>query len=373
MAGLLTTMVSLLVFGVVVFVHELGHFLAARHCGIRVEEFSIGFGPAIYTTTKNGTTYTIRLLPLGGYNLFTAPPDPGQETEEGERTAQPAALARRPRPEKERRSNPLFPLTVANQDYEQAPPWRRFFVTMSGALMNFVLGIAVLLVLVSTSTLGGNTVAEFFPNATSNAAGLAVGDSILQVDGTPTPGLNELYPLLMQNPGPRTLTVLRGGQVLTLPDVTISEGVDGELVNGFDFYIKRLPKTPQNLLRVTAQQFKYYSTAILGGFAKLFSGSAGVEDLSGPVGVVSAVNQAVQYGWRDVLSLMALLTINLGIFNLLPIPALDGCKLLFFAWEGITGHAVPQRVQIIVNTVGMVALLWLILFVTMQDIGRIFG
>ena len=103
---------------------------------------------------------------------------------------------------------------------------------------------------------------------------------------------------------------------------------------------------------------------------ELFTGQAGMEELSGPIGTVSAVSQAVRYGWRDVLSLMALLTINVGIFNLLPIPALDGCKLLFLAWEGLTGHPVPDSVQGFVNTAGMVALVWLMVLVTLQDLTR---
>ena len=119
---------------------------------------------------------------------------------------------------------------------------------------------------------------------------------------------------------------------------------------------------------VTGEMFRYYSGAILGGFWQLFTGQAGMEELSGPIGTVSAVSQAVRYGWRDVLSLMALLTINVGIFNLLPIPALDGCKLLFLAWEGLTGHPVPDSVQGFVNTAGMVALVWLMVLVTLQEV-----
>ena len=99
-------------------------------------------------------------------------------------------------------------------------------------------------------------------------------------------------------------------------------------------------------------------------------GRVGINELSGPVGVVSAVNQAVRYGWRDVLALAALLTVNLGIFNLLPIPALDGFKLLFLAVEGVSGYVVPQRIQNALNTAGMALLLWLMLFVTMQDITK---
>ena len=173
MTALLTGLASLLVFGGVILVHELGHFMAARHCGIIVEEFSIGFGPCLWSTKKNGTTYSIRLLPLGGYNLFSRPPE---EDEEGE-DATPFA----PPP----RKTVLFPLAVGGRKFEEATAWQRFFVTLCGALMNFVLGIAVLLVLVlSQGRTGSTTVADFGENSQS-AAVLQRGDTILQIDGKP--------------------------------------------------------------------------------------------------------------------------------------------------------------------------------------------
>ena len=131
-----------------------------------------------------------------------------------------------------------------------------------------------------------------------------------------------------------------------------------------------MKKDLRHVIIMTCDMYNYYSRAILGGFFDLLTGKVGVEELSGPLGTVSAVNQAVHYGWREVLSLLALLTINVGIFNLLPIPALDGCKLLFLAWEGLTGHPVPPRVQSVINTAGMVALVWLMILVTMHDISR---
>lgn len=143
MTALLTGLASLLVFGSVILVHELGHFMAARHCGIHVEEFSIGFGPRLWSTTRDGTTYSVRLLPLGGYNLFSPLPDEedDEEDESGESAPPPA-----PKP----RKTTLFPLAVSGQKFEDATAWQRFFVTLCGALMNFILGVAVLLVLVLT-------------------------------------------------------------------------------------------------------------------------------------------------------------------------------------------------------------------------------
>ena len=133
MTALLTGLASLLVFGGVVLVHELGHFMAARHCGIHVEEFSIGFGPRLWAVQKSGTTYSLRLFPLGGYNLFSQPPEEDADPP-AEESAPPRKAA-------------LFPLTVSGQQFEQATAWQRFFVTLCGALMNFLLGMAVLLVL----------------------------------------------------------------------------------------------------------------------------------------------------------------------------------------------------------------------------------
>lgn len=362
MTAILTGLVALLVFGVVILVHEWGHFWAARHCGIRVEEFSIGFGPKLFAWERGGTRYTLRLIPLGGYNLFSTPPDPDAED-----VIPPARPVQR--------KKGLFPAAVEGQEFEQAGPWQRFFVTLWGAVMNFLLGFVVLLVLVlSMSNLGGTTVAQFVDGAQSAATGLQVGDTILEVDGQRVRTTNALAQLFDGSTSQHTMTVLRQGEVVDLGAVTVAPTTDetGAIVSGVDFRVAAVEKNPRTVLVQTVEFFQYYSTAILGGFWQMATGQVGVDQLSGPIGTVSAVSQAVQYGWRDVLSLMALLTINVGIFNLLPIPALDGCKLLFLLFEGVTGRAVPQKFQIVVNTAGMVLLLWLMLLVTMQDITRIF-
>lgn len=357
MTALLTGLASLLVFGGVILVHELGHFMAARHCGIVVEEFSIGFGPCLWSKTKSGTTYSLRLFPLGGYNLFSRPEEDSDDE--------------KPRSKKPRKTA-LFPLAVHGQRFEDATAWQRFFVTLCGAMMNFLLGIAVLVVLVvSQGRIGSTTVADFGADSKS-AAALQVGDVILQVDGTPTRTVYTLSAAFDGTEATHAMKVLRGGEVLTLPAVTVAptRDADGNIEYGTDFRVASQPLRIRSVAAATGELFRYYSGAILGGFWKLMTGKVGMDQLSGPVGTVSAVSQAVKYGWRDVLSLMALLTINVGIFNLLPIPALDGCKLLFLLWEALTGHPVPDNVQGFVNTAGMVALMWLMILVTMHDITR---
>ena len=341
MTALLTGLASLLVFGGVVLVHELGHFMAARHCGIHVEEFSIGFGPCLWSTTRDGTTYSVRLLPLGGYNLFSPLPDEedNEEDESGESAPPPA-----PRP----RKTTLFPLVVSGQKFEDATAWQRFFVTLCGALMNFILGVAVLLVLVLTmGKVGSTTIADFSENATSSAA-LQEGDTILQICSNPCWTLYDITDMFYTGEEETcNVVVLRGSEVLELQDVTFTptRDADGNVLYGTDFRVEPMKKDLRHVIVMTCDMYIYYSRAILGSFFDLLAGKVGVEELSGPLGTVSAVNQAVHYGWREVLSLLALLTINVGIFNLLPIPALDGCKVLYLAWEGLTGHPVPPRVQ----------------------------
>ena len=364
MTALLTGLVSLLVFGAVILVHELGHFLAARHCGIHVEEFSVGFGPKLLQRRRGNTLYTLRLFPLGGYNLFSALPE---EPDEDEESAAPAP----PSPARPCRHS-LFPVVVQDQPFEEATAWQRFYVTLCGALMNFVLGFVVLLVLVLTSgKLASTTVAQFTDNAQSYADGLREGDTILKVDGQVCRTISDLSARFDGTAQPHDFTVLRGGQVVQLPGVTVgtSTDADGNTV-AIDFRVAALPKTPRHVLQRTGTLFRYYSTAILGGFWQLATGQVGVEELSGPIGTATTIGQAIQYGWQEVFSLLALITINIGIFNLLPIPALDGCKLIFLLIEVVFGRAVPQKLQMVVNTAGMALLLWLMVLVTMQDLTR---
>ena len=227
MTALLTGLASLLVFGSVILVHELGHFMAARHCGIHVEEFSIGFGPRLWSTTRDGTTYSVRLLPLGGYNLFSSLPD--EEDDESGESAPPPA----PKP----RKTTLFPLVVSGQKFEDATAWQRFFVTLCGALMNFILGVAVLLVLVLTmGKVGSTTIADFSENATSSAA-LQEGDTILQICSNPCWTVYDITDwFYTAEEETYNVVVLRGSEVLELQGVTFTptRDADGNVLYGMD-------------------------------------------------------------------------------------------------------------------------------------------
>lgn len=364
---LLTGIATVLVFGTVVLVHELGHFLAARRCGIWVQEFSIGFGPALWSRVRRGTRYSIRLFPLGGYNALPGEdPDP-DETGHGEAQAIPHAPYDP--------HAPKLPALVQGRYFDEASPWQRFFVILSGALMNFVLGYLVLIVLMAAQDAMASCVVYDFLGDTpsSEASGLQAGDEILMVNGQPCFVAEDIvYELQRTQNYTASMTVLRDGKIVQLPAVRFDSATseDGTRTMVLDFQVYGIAKTPRTVVSWAGRYFLYYARAILRGFADMMTGRVGINQLSGPVGVVSTISQAVQYGWKDVLSLAALITINVGIFNLLPIPGLDGFKLVFLAIEGLAGRAIPAKVQAAFNAAGVIALLMLMVAVTFSDITK---
>lgn len=362
MTTVLTLVVSVLVFGIVVLVHEWGHFMAARRSGVHVEEFAIGFGPALWQKTKNGTVYSVRLFPLGGYNAMSG----YSEDSDAETQA----------PVKPPKGAPLLPATVDGKTYPEATAGQRFFIIASGALMNFVLGFVLLIALVCTQdAITSKIIYDFTDGAFCAQTGLQAEDEILSVNGHYCFTANDIiYELQRAENYTADFTVLRDGEVVHLEDVQFGTTTDenGKTSMVLEFSVYGIAKTPKTVVRAAFNNFMYYARVILRSFVDMAMGRVSLHDMSGPVGIVSAIGEAVQYGLADVLSLAALITVNLGIFNLLPIPGLDGCKLIFIAIEGVTGKVVPEKVQAAINGAGIILLLMLMLLVTFQDITRIF-
>jgi regulator of sigma E protease len=362
MSTLITLVVSVLVFGIVIFVHELGHFLAAKRCGIQVNEFSIGMGPAIWQKEKNGTKYSIRLLPIGGYNAME-----GEDgTEENAEELNPRAV-----------SKSLWPATISGRPFSQATVGQRMFVIVSGALMNFVLGFLVIVILVScqSGAITSKVIYDFDENALCAQTGLQKDDEILSVNGQHCFVASDVvYELQRTENYAAAFKVLRQGKIVTLPDVQFDQVVaeDGSKTMSLGFRVYGIAKTPHSVFKESLNEFAYYARLIVRSLVDLVRGRVSVNDLSGPVGIVSAINTAVSYGWADVLSLAALITINLGIFNLLPLPALDGGRFVFLVIEGVRRKPVPLKIQAAVNAAGMAVLLMLMVFVTFHDITRFF-
>lgn len=362
MTALLTLVASVLVFGIVILVHELGHFLAAKRCGIRVDEFSIGVGPAIWQKKKNGTVYSVRLLPIGGYNMLGDIDRDDPEQVEAVRTG---AGKRR-----------FWPVVTAGKPLAEATVGERFFVFSAGALMNFVLGFVILFVLLCTQkAITSKIIYDFTDNALCAQTGLQAKDEILKVNGSYCFVAEDvIYELQRAENYTADFTVLRDGKKVELKNVQFgtTTAEDGTKSMVLEFNVYGIAKSPTSLLKGSLNYTAYYARSILRSFVDLARGRVSVNDLSGPVGIVSAIGEAVKYGLDDLLRLAALITINLGIFNLLPLPALDGGKLLFLLIEGIVGKPVPEKIQIAFNAAGMVMLMMLMIFATFHDFTRMF-
>ena len=348
-----TVIASIVVFGVVIFLHELGHFTTAKLVGIQVNEFSLGMGPQLLSFLKGSTRYSLRLLPIGGFVAM--------EGEDGEEPDEEALL-------------PLPNDIPRGKSFQQVSVGRRAIVIAAGAVMNLILGFVLLVILVcGQDVITSRTVAEF-RGENAQQTGLAVGDTILAINGRRCLIANDVvYEMVRSQDATANFTVLRNGEKLELENVTFATPQqDGEGMM-IDFTVQPVKKTVGTVLQEAANWTVSYARLVMMSLADLISGRVAITELSGPVGIVQVINDAVSYGVTQVLNIMAFITINLGIFNLLPLPALDGGKLVLLVVEKLRGKPLPAKYEGMINMVGFAALLLLLLFITFNDIGRLVG
>ena len=340
MSLFITILASILVFGSVIFIHELGHFVTAKLCGIKVNEFSLGMGPALLRFEKGDTTYALRLLPIGGFVSME-----GEDEESDD-----------------------------EHSFSKAKVWKRFLVVAAGAVMNMILGFLVLVILVCCqSAITSRTVSVFSENASTQASGLQVGDEILAVNGRRCFIADDvIYELVRTQNGTADLTVLRDGKKVLLEDVvfTTQETEEGTSLI-IDFKVLPIEKTFFNVVKEAGLWTCSLSRMIFLSLIDLVTERVAINNLSGPVGIVTVISEAASIGWEPILLILAVITINLGIFNLIPIPALDGGKLFLLLVEGIRRKALPEKYEIVINLAGFAALMLLMLFVTYNDIARL--
>lgn len=341
-------LIILLFFGVLIFIHELGHFLAARACGVAVNEFAIGMGFKIFSwqSKKSGTKYALRLFPIGGFVSM--------RNEDG--------LDESVTPDDES--------AFCNKSVP-----KRMLITVAGAAMNLLLGFILMVILVfSTQNLGSTTVAKFAENATSNEQ-LMVDDEILKVGKTRVHTWNELaYEIMNVGYKPVDITVRRDGEKIVLEDVVFSTFEEsGTTFGQYDFVPYAEEATLGNLLKHSF--FRSASTVkmVLDSVKGLLTGRFGMDAVSGPVGVVGVAEEMAAGGFLNLLYMVCVLTVNLGVFNLIPFPALDGGQLLFLAIEGVRGKPVNRNVQSYINFVGIMILFAFMIFITFKDILNLFG
>ncbi len=337
--GILYFILTIFIFGILVLVHEGGHFLVARANGIAVEEFAVGMGPKILSrvSKKSGIRYSLRILPIGGFVSMA-----GEEEESDN------------------------PNAFCNKSV-----WRRILTILAGPLTNILIGVLCMVILVCASgRLASTTVAEFADESKSSAW-LKEGDKIVSVGGVPVHTGNELvYEIMNSGYEPVDVVVMRDEKKVTLESVefpTFSEA--GATFGDVDFKPYAEAKNFGNIVKHAF--FRSLSTIkmIWDSIIDMIRGRYGIEAVSGPIGITETVGTTVKNGgFMNLLYLFVVLAMNLGVVNLLPIPALDGGRLLFLIIEGIAGRPINRKVEGYINGAGLIILFTLMILISCKDI-----
>ncbi|MEG6511507.1 RIP metalloprotease RseP [Desulforamulus ruminis] len=338
-----TFIASVVVFGLLIFFHELGHFLVAKRVGILVHEFSLGFGPKIFGIHRGETIYNLRLLPLGGF-VRMAGMDPNEEEKD----------------------------IPVEKTFNHKTALQRAAVIIAGPLMNFVLAAVLfgLVIMMQGIPVASTKVGEVISGYPAQQAGMQAGDKIVAVNDKPVQDWNELVGEVNKYQGePVKLNVLRDTQELQLT-VTTMKDQSGRYMIGIRADEKETFIKKMNPLAAMAEGTVY--TGKVTGFILVYIGQmitgGGEVDLGGPVRVVSEIGKAAAFGSFQVMQLAAFLSINLGLFNLFPIPALDGSRVLFLLWEKISGRPVEPSRESFIHLVGFGLLLLLMVVITYNDV-----
>ena len=381
MSFIITLLAAVFVFSAVIAIHEFGHFAVAKLCGVQVNEFSIGMGPVLLKKMHHGTQYSLRALPVGGFVALEGEESPESQQAEGEEHSDLEE-----RPLSQRSGADSSPDGGASKEEEvsqptgkplnEAPVWQRALIMAAGACMNFLLGFVVMAIVlaVQNEPITSRVIYAVEDGALCGQTGLEAGDKVLAVNGRRCFVANDmLYELMRTEDYSASFTVLRDGKKVELPRVQFDtwQDEDGETHMSLGFTVYGIKKTPVNVIKEAWNSVLYYGRIIFTSLMDLLRGRESINDLSGPVGIVTAIGQAASYGWQDLLDLLALITVNVGIFNLLPFPALDGGKVVFLLIEGVTGHAVPEKIQSGLTLAAFALLFALMIFATYNDIVRL--
>jgi len=329
--------IAILLFLVLIVIHEFGHFIAAKLLGVRVNEFALGMGPKLLKWGKGETQYSINLLPIGGYCAME-----GEDESSGDARA-----------------------------FCNKKPWRRFLIVVMGAVFNLILGLILVgITLIPQERFTTTTVDSFRENAVSAQYGLQEGDKITHVDGRKIFTTYDLsYAFSNVDDGMIDITVKRNGKKVELKDVKFAnEELDGISYLTVDFYVVGREKTFTSFISQTFDTAISNCAVVYRSLIDLIAGRYGISAMSGPVGVTAAIGSVAKQSLIDIIPIMALITINLGLFNLLPLPALDGGRLVFILFEMIFRKPVPQKYEAIVHAVGMILLLAFMAVISFKDI-----
>lgn len=340
-----------IIFGIVVLSHEFGHFLLAKKNGIHVVEFSVGMGPTIFSFTKKETKYALKLLPIGGACMFEG--EDGLESENG----------------------------GGEGSFNKAGVWARIATVVAGPMFNFILAFVVAVIVVSIMPPARTDINEVMQGSPAEAAGLQAGDRIVRLDGEKTYLFSDISLITYLN-GADTMEVVyeRNGERFTTELIPAYNELSGSYIMG----ISGISREKQNGLSVFADAFyemRYCVVNTYKSLGMLVTGNFNREDVAGPIGIANMVGETYQvskqYGIVSVaysmLSIVLLLSVNLGILNLLPLPALDGGRLVFLIIELFRRKPIPPEKEGLVHFVGLVFFMVLMVVVFFNDLVNIFG
>jgi len=416
-----TVLAFIVVFGSLVFFHELGHFLFAKKAGIMVREFAIGFGPKILGITKGETLYTVRLLPLGGYVRMAGEDFDTVELKPGYRVGlniDDSGDVKKVYLNQNNSDPTIMFMEVESSDFEKelfiegyddegelvrynisrdaviiekgqetiiAPYDRQFeskplisrtLTIFAGPLFNFILAFFIFLTIGLLQGVPTNEpiITEVQSTGAAQSAGMKAGDYVKEVDGTSISSWPEFAEIIQESPGvPLNFVVERGGELVSLDVVPAKLKEAGREFGQIGvLYTSPIEKGPVKAVAFGAEQTWFWFKKIAELLGMLVTGQFTIDALSGPVGIYKATEEVAQYGIYNLMHWAGILSINLGIMNLLPLPALDGGRLLFFLFEAIRGKPVDRQKEGMVHFVGIVLLMVLMVVVTWNDIQRFF-
>ena len=345
---------AILVFGVLIAVHELGHFMAAKACGVRVNEFSIGMGPALWKKQKGETQYSLRLFPVGGFCAME-----GEEEDSDDPTA------------------------LNNQGF-----WAKLLIFAAGAALNFIAGLLIILVLYADAQAFYVPVVAGFADGCplESADGLQEGDRLLRIDGEKVYVYSDISLLMgLNKTGAFDLQIERNGEVITLRDFTMERreytDQNGKAYTGYGLYFGAEEATLGRKLSYSWNNAMDFARLVRLSLQMLVTGQAGVKDLSGPVGIVSTMTQVgeqaatTRAAVENIAYLAALIAVNLAVMNLLPLPALDGGKIFFLVINAVSMQLfkkqIPAKYENYIHFAGLILLLALMAVITFSDVWKL--
>ena len=344
-SNILYILLAIVMLGIIVTVHEFGHYCVGRLCGIGIVEFSVGFGPRLLGWERKGIKYSLRAIPLGGYCAFVG---------EDERNDDPRAM-------------------------NNQPVWKRFLTVLAGPFMNFVLAFVVCAIM-----LNAYFIAETYPivdqvmeGMPAEASGLMAGDRILEVNGVELANDSSGVSLMLKTmqsgdmTRPIDLVVERDGQRMDFAITATPVESDGETRYQIGIVFSSRNYGFFESIREAGSYMVETTGLMLDSLKNLIFKGEGLNDTAGTVGIIAVVAQRAREGFYEVLWLMYIISLNLGIMNLLPIPALDGGRLLFLIVEMIRRKPIPPEKEGMVHGIGMILLLGLFVLLTYHDIVRL--